>query len=392
MKKYLFIIIIFLLLLVLFSKQSNDTRNKKNIKEERKAIFFSYIELKEYIKGKSIKESKQNIDKIIDNLSDFNFNMLILQVRSFSDAIYESKIYPWSNVVSSFEGENPGFDILEYFIKQTKEKNIEVHAWINPYRIRNTSDTSTISKKNKAYTWLNTSNVMISDKGIFYNPASNEVQKLIIDGVEELINNYDIKGIHFDDYFYTIPDIDLENYNEYLRQNEHISLQNYRLLVVNKLVEEVHKITKKNNILFGISPEGNISNNYSSNYADVYEWGKSDKYVDYLMPQVYYGFYNEAQPFHEVLNNWSDIVKEGNVKIIPALAFYKTGQVDYYAKNGSNEWVENSNIIMRQVLISRNIKNYEGFAIFRYDSIFNNSNQTENTIIEIENLKKVMKT
>ena len=160
--------------------------------------------------------------------------------------------------------------------------------------------------------------------------------------------------------------------------------------MVNNMVKKVHKITKKRKKVFGISPEGNIENNYSSNYADVYEWGRSDKYVDYLMPQIYYGFYNEVKPFNDVVNEWNDLVKGSNVKIIPALAFYKTGKIDEYAKSGAREWVENDNIIMKQILISRNINNYNGFAIFRYDSMFGNSdNQT--TLNEKENLKKIMK-
>ncbi len=388
MKKYLLVIIILFLILVLIPK-NNPNRVKKE-KLEKKAIFLSYIELQKYIKGKTVKESQKNIDEIIDNLSDFKFNMLILQVRSFSDAIYNSKIFPWSRVISKSEGESIGYDVLEYFIAKAHEKNITVHAWINPYRISNTNDTSLISPKNPAYKWLNSSHVKVCDKGIYYNPASSEVQKLILDGVEELINNYDIDGIHFDDYFYPIPDIDIAAYQDYLKTHEHISIDNYHLLMVNTLVKNVHKLTKNKNILFGISPEGNMDNNYQKNFADIYEWAKSDEYVDYLMPQIYYGFYNETQPFYEVLNNWNNLVKNSHVKIIPALAFYKTGQVDPYAKSGSNEWIENNNIIMRQILASRNIKHYDGFAIFRYDSIFSLENQTEITMKEIENLKKVM--
>ena len=390
MKKYLLLVIIFFLVLVIIAKPIQTNHNKKELKQEKRAVFLSYIELQEYIKNKNIKESKANIDKIIDNIVDFNFNMLILQVRSFSDAIYNSKIYPWSSCVSANEGENPGYDILQYFIDKAHSKSIEVHAWINPYRIRNTKDVTTISKKNKAYEWLNTSKVKICEKGIYYNPAESEVQTLIVDGIKELVNNYKIDGIHFDDYFYPDSNIDIENYYEYLKNHEHISLDQFHLLMVDNLVKTVHTITKEKNIIFSISPEGNIQNNYSSNFADVYEWAKSDAYVDYLIPQIYYGFFNESQPFYEVLNNWNDLVKKSNVKIIPALALYKTGNIDKYAKSGENEWLENDNIIMKQVLTSRNIKSYNGFAIFRYDYLFNTLNQTEVTMEEIKNLKKII--
>lgn len=395
MKKYLLLIVVFFLVLLLIfymiPNKEQNTRKKEEQTPEKKAIFFSYIELGKYLKGKDVEEGKKSIDQIIDHLSDFHFNMLILQVRSFSDAIYESKIYPWSSVVSTEEGISPGYDILEYFIKKAHDKNIEVHAWINPYRIRNTNDSSTISPKNKAYEWLNTNHVKRTEKGIYYNPASSEVQELILEGIEELVNHYDIDGIHFDDYFYPDPNIDMENYQEYIKNHDHISLDQYHLLMVNQLIKKVHDITKKNHILFGISPEGNIENNYSSNFADVYLWAKTDLYVDYLMPQIYYGFYNESQPFYDVVKKWNEMVSDSDVKIIPALAFYKTGLEDPYAKSGSNEWIENNNMIMRQILISRNMPHYDGFAIFRYDSIFDKENLSENTMMEIKNLKKIMK-
>lgn len=395
MKKYIIILvlIIFLLLLVLI-KDNNDERDNKfdnNSNAEKRAIFFSYIELQKYIKGNSEEMAKKNIDTIINNIYDFNFNVLIIQVRSFSDAIYESNIFPWSSSISNSEGVNPGYDVLEYFIKKAHEKDIEIHAWINPYRIRNSTDVDSISKENPAYQWLNTNHVKVCENGIYYNPASKKTQKLIVDGVVELLDNYDIDGIHFDDYFYPNCDIDSDNYRNFSRKNANVTLSEYRLLMVNNMVKKVHKVTKKRKKIFGISPEGNIENNYNSNYADVYEWAKSDLYVDYLMPQIYYGFYNEVKPFNDVVNEWNSLVKGSNVKIIPALAFYKTGKIDEYAKSGANEWVENDNIIMKQILISRNINNYNGFAIFRYDSMFGDSdNQT--TLNEKENLKKIIKT
>ena len=179
-----------------------------------------------------------------------------------------------------------------------------------------------------------------------------------------------------------------ENYLEYSKHND-ISKDKYHLLMVNNLVKETHKLTKKYHVVFGISPEGNIENNYSKNQADVYTWAKSNEYVDYLMPQIYYGFQNEAAPFYNVLKKWDNLVKESDVKILPALAFYKSNQEDLYAKNGKYKKIENDDIIMRQVLLSRNMQSYAGFALFRYDSIFKEE-VTEVVNSEIKNLKKIM--
>lgn len=386
MKKAVLVLVFFFCLFLLFSKKETTKEEMKS--EEKKAIFFSYIELQKYIKNKSIDDGKKNIEQIINQLEEYQFNMLILQVRSFSDAIYESSLFPWSSTVSKSEGESPGYDVLDYFIQCAHQKGIEVHAWINPYRIRNHSDTSTISTQNKAYSLLNTNHVKISDNGIFYNPASEEVKELIVDGVEEISKKYSIDGVCFDDYFYPDSEIDIENYQEYQKSHD-ISLEEYHLMQVNDLVKRVHEVTEKYHIAFGISPEGNISNNYTKNFADVYTWGKSDLYVDYLMPQIYYGFYNEAQPFYQVLSEWNQLVEDSKVGLIPALAFYKIDTQDNYAKGGINEWIEEDDIIMRQVLLSRNVSSYQGFSIFRYDSMFQ-ENQSTTTLKEVKNLKKVI--
>lgn len=388
MKTKILVLFVFLLVAYLFFIPVKDYERKASKKEEKRAVFISYMELQKYLKGKDIKTAKANINKMISALKSNKFNMIILQVRSFSDAIYESQYFPWSMVISESEGEAYHFDVLAYFIEMSHKNNLELHAWINPYRIRTSSDVSTITVKNPAYNLLETNDVDKSDNGIYYNPASSNVQKLILDGIEEILENYQVDGIHFDDYFYPNLDIDNENYLEYSKHND-ISKDKYHLLMVNNLVKETHKLTKKHHVVFGISPEGNIENNYSKNQADVYTWAKSNEYVDYLMPQIYYGFQNEAAPFYNVLKKWDNLVKESDVKILPALAFYKSNQEDLYAKNGKYEWIENDDIIMRQVLLSRNMQSYAGFALFRYDSIFKEE-VTEVVNSEIKNLKKIM--
>ena len=388
MKTKILVLLVFLLVAYLFFIPVKDYERKASKKEEKRAVFISYMELQKYLKGKDIKTAKANINKMISALKSNKFNMIILQVRSFSDAIYESQYFPWSMVISENEGEAYHFDVLAYFIEMSHKNNLELHAWINPYRIRTNNDVSTITVKNPAYNLLETNDVDISDNGIYYNPASSNVQKLILDGIEEILENYQVDGIHFDDYFYPNLDIDNENYLEYSKHND-ISKDKYHLLMVNNLVKETHKLTKKHHVVFGISPEGNIENNYSKNQADVYTWAKSNEYVDYLMPQIYYGFQNEAAPFYNVLKKWDNLVKESDVKILPALAFYKSNQEDLYAKNGKYEWIENDDIIMRQVLLSRNMQSYAGFALFRYDSIFKEE-VTEVVNSEIKNLKKIM--
>lgn len=393
-KEYYLLLIIFLLVIIYIFVPKDTLKEENSSKEilEKRAVFISYIELGNNLRGKSDTDMKNTIDTMLDTAKDFGFNMIILQVRSFSDAIYKSSIFPSSRSVVNTEGDELPFDILKYFIKSAHQKDLELHAWINPYRISNDTDTSIISKENPAYKLLNTSSVKVIDNvGIYYNPASSEVESLILNGIEEIIKNYDVDGIHFDDYFYPKSnDIDSTDYEKAYKDNNNLTLQEFRLNTISSLIKKTYKLIKSydKSILFGISPDGNIDNNYNSNYVDTRKFCTEEGYLDYIMPQVYYGFLNSTKPFEDTVKSWNNLITN-NIELIPALAFYKTGNIDNYAKEGVNEWVEYNNIISREVMLSRELSNYSGFAIFRYDSLFG-SNLTETSFLEKENLKNIL--
>lgn len=394
MRKYIFYIFILIFFILSFfmieKKQTQKVLEEEN--NEKKAVFLSYLELNKYIKNKDEKTSKNNIVNILDNMKDFKFNMLIVHVRPFSDAIYNSDIYPISETVKN-NNKDPNYDVLDYIIQEAKKRNIEVHAWINPYRISNDTDITKINKDNPAYNLIDTDAVeIVEEKGIFYNPASEEVKNLIISGVKELVSNYEIDGIHLDDYFYPDADIDIDSYKTYIEQGGSLSLSDYRYNNILTLIKEVYSTIKEinNNVVFGISPEGNIENNYNKHYLDVKKILSEEGYIDYIMPQIYFGFLNEVKPFTKTVEEWNDMIKVDNIKIIPALAFYKVGEYDKYAKSGCNEWIENNDIIANQILESRELSNYYGFALFRYDYIFDEDKYNNTTLEEIENLKDVL--
>ena len=357
-------------------------------KEEIKGVFLSYIEINKYIKNDNYEISKNNINKIISNIKSMNLNTIILQVRSSSDSIYNSKIYPKSLYLVNNEYDNY-YDVLAYFIDEAHKYNIKIIAWINPYRVRTTENINNITDKNPAYKYLNTDTIYISN-GVFYNPSKKEVTDLIIKGVEEVLE-YDIDGLLFDDYFYPNVNIDEKDYQEYIKYNDYVSPENYRLEVINNMIRKVYKKCKEKNVLFGISPDGNIENNYTTHYADVKTWMSKEGYIDFIMPQIYYGFYNSSRDYINTLKEWENNLLNENIDLYVALAFYKVGQYDKYARDGKNEWLENDDIIMREILLSRNTKKYKGFSLFRYDNIFNQDTFTNNSVKEIENLKKIIK-
>ena len=368
--KKIIIIILFLLVLIL-----NIVREKEEI--EDRAIFISYIELNEYIDS-NIDKSKNNINKMIENIYDLKLNTIILQVRDNCNAIYDSKIF-----TNDYD-----FDLLDYFIKESSKRNIKVIAWINPYRVKTNSNINSISINSPAYKYINTDTLYVNN-GIYLNPSKKEVEDLIVDGVKEVLN-YKIDGVLFDDYFYPSSDIDNIDYEKYIESNDYISKEEYHLNIINHMIKRVHSTCKDKNIPFGVSPDGNIDNNYNKNMADVRLWMKDTGYIDFIMPQIYYGFYNSTKAYTNVVKEWESLLNN-NIDLYVALAFYKVGIEDKYAKEGRDEWILNNNIIMREVILSRNLKNYRGFSLFRYDNVFDVEHYTNNSIEELNNLKKIIK-
>lgn len=389
MKRIILCIFCFLVIfIILFENYFTVSENNVVSEAERRSIFISYIEIGKYFEGKDKNGAYTNVLNIVKNIKNLGFNEIILQVRSFCDAIYKSDIFPWSRYVSGTEGVDPGFDLLQMFIDECKRNDLFLIAWVNPYRIRNYNDISDISVNSPAYKYLN-SDVVYKNNGIFFNPSKGVVADLIVSGIEEILKNYKVDGVLFDDYFYPNNEIDRNDYIYYINNNLYISKEEYNLSIVSQLINKVHELCIKYNVLFGVSPDGNMENNYSKVFADVKKWCR-DGYIDFIMPQIYYGFFNETKAFKNVLKEWESIVLNENVDLRIALAFYKNGSYDKWAKSGSNEWLENDDIIMREIILSRNLNKYNGFSLFRYDYIFDNNMYTEMTVKEIENMKKVL--
>ena len=390
MKKVLIIAVILTVAVIfIFDKEDRVPQNEKI--EETRGVFISYLEYNTYLKGKDEAEQKIKIIEMINNLKSKKFNLILLQVRPFSDAIYYSGIYPFSQTISGKEGKRVNYDVLEYFITIAHQNNIKVHAWINPYRIRSDKDLKSINDKNPAYKWIKekSNNVQI-DKGIYYNPASSEVLNLIISGVIEIVTNYDVDGILYDDYFYPNKTIDKENYQKYQETGGTLSLRNYRYQNINNLIKGTYEAIKRTNkdVLFGISPAGNIENNKNNQYLDV-SYLLSSPYLDYVMPQIYFGFNNSNKPYVKTVNDWKDLIKNKNIKFYIALAPYKIGTTDKYAGKGKDEWISSSDILKRQIEYARTLDDYSGFSLFRYEHLFNNSKYKSNSEIELNNMYSI---
>lgn len=391
MKKILIIILVlFIGMYMFYYMNKKEDNNIINNFEEDRYVFISYIDYS-YLKGKDENILKEEINKMVLNIKENNFNGIILQVRAFSDAIYYSKIFSPSLHIVNNENDKLKLDMLDYFIKLSHENNIKLIAWINPYRIRSNNDISSISGNNIVNKYLNTSSVEIKN-GIYFNPAKDEVLDLIIKGVLEIVKNYDVDGILYDDYFYPSKTCDLNDYKLYKINGGLKSLEDFRRDNINKLIRKTYEKIKevKSDVLFGISPSGNMNNNYNAEYLDI-NYLIENKIVDFIMPQIYYGFDNTNLPFVNTVNSWSNLVKDTNIKFYVALALYKSGLEDKYAKTGINEWINNNDIISKQIIVSRNTYNYEGFSIFRYDYLFNSKKDNKQLLDEVFYVKKLLK-
>lgn len=343
--------------------------------DEVRAVWITYMELQSMLTGKTKSQFRGNIGAAFDNIADLGLNTVFVHVRSHSDAFYDSDLFPWSVYCTGTEGKDPGYDPLGIMVEEAHDRGLSIEAWVNPYRVKSTADTSKICKSSPAYDWLDTDKVaVLSGNGIFYNPADEDVIDLIVDGVKEIVQNYDVDGIHFDDYFYPTTDasFDKDYYDDYRDDGGSMGLAAWRRDNVNRMIKRVYKAIKSadSGCRFGISPAGNMTNNYDSLYCDVYTWVQNKGYIDYICPQIYFGFQNGSMPYLDVLESYDEMISVSSVELIPGLAAYKIGKKDTYAGDGAKEWTKSTDILARQVEAARDASRYGGFAVYSYSALF----------------------
>lgn len=363
---------------------------------ERRAVWITYLEYANILKGKSKSVFQANINAVFDNCVSQGMNTVILQVRPFGDALYDSGYFPWSSYASGTEGVSPGFDPLQVMVESARARGLRIEAWINPYRIR-TGSSNALSDDNPASKWLAEGSdcVVKTSSGIYYNPAREEVRQLVVNGVAELVRNYDIDAIHFDDYFYPNPDDSFDNtaYQEYVNAGGTLGRGDWRRENVNKLVRAVYTTIKSidSSVELGISPQCNMSNNYNQQYIDVAKWLSNSGYVDYIAPQLYVGFENSTAPYAQTVAQWNSMIKVSGIDLYVGLAVYKIGQTDTWAGSGKSEWLNVTDMLQRQVEVSREQSHYKGFILYRYDSFANPASGVKSQVAqEMANLRSIL--
>ncbi len=354
--------------------------------EEMMAIWVPYMTLNtsdDY----SEKSFKENFDNIVKTSQEHNINTLIVHIRPFSDSLYPSEYYPYSHILTGEQGKDPGFDPLQYMLEACHNAKMEFHAWINPLRVKLEENPSKISEDSPYYKWKDKDDyIMEYEKNLYLNPAYEEVRKYIIDGIKEIVLNYAIDAIHFDDYFYPTTQVGIDEtaYKSYTKQvnenNVPLTLNSFRTANINSLISGVYSGIKSitNNVQFGISPQANIENDMSMN-ADVYSWASISGYCDYLCPQVYVNFEHPLLPYNSTVEEWQSITTNENVKLYIGLALYKAGSdVD------DGTWTNSDSILKEEIEYGRE-KGVDGFMIYSYDYLEN-----QQTAKEVANIVDIM--
>lgn len=346
--------------------------------EEVRAVWVNYNELSMKSLGGGTQTDFQNkSEEMCRNIRESGMNTVIVHVRPFCDAFYASELFPWSVYLTGTQGQGVDYDPLGIFLAAAKAQNLSVQAWINPYRVLLSAEWEKLSDNNPAKQWYEagkTENLLLAEDGIYLNPSSVEAQTLIINGVREILQKYDIDAIHMDDYFYPTndPSVDAASYASYQQAGGRLSQDDWRRENVSMFVSALYAAIKAQNpqTQLVISPGGDIARNRDRLYADVERWAREPGFLDVLMPQLYYGFENAAKPFEKTAAEWANLRFAPNVSLCFGLAAYKCGKEDVHAGTGALEWTQQEDILARQLKLCRTLPHYGGFALYTYSSIY----------------------
>jgi len=367
------------ILLILFSViMTTNAETLPKPAREFRAVWIATVDNIDFPSKRNltIEQQKTEIIKDLELAESLKMNAVIFQVRPMCDAIYESKIEPWSEFLTGEMGKSQAFDPLKFIVSEAHKRGILVHAWFNPYRAYHPS-AKTVSpnhitkrrpdlvRKYGNYLWL--------------DPTDDEVKKYSLSVVLDVVKRYDIDGVHFDDYFYPYPITengakiefpDDKNWQEYLATAQKLSTPKLRRIPlkrddwrrshVNQFIESVGREIKriKPEIMYGISPFGVAEENYTNLYADAEKWLK-DGTIDYFVPQLYWKSDRPNREFPLLLKFWESI----NAKKRHVWAGIGTYKIPSKTENFS------AAEIIKQISYTREIQLTSGNIQFSFKSV-----------------------
>ena len=373
--------VIILMSCVLFScGQKEETVN------EIKGVWISYIELSQWLNNADEETFRERVQVAYQNIKELGLNTVYVHASAFTDAFYDSDIYPSSHLIDGELGNSLEYDPYQILVEEAKKTNLRFEAWINPLRSHSEKLSESLPSSFIIKQWIlseeKNGDWIVLYKGRYYlNPAQEEVIDLVCAVIIEIIGKYDVDGIHMDDYFYP-EGIDASFDARTFQESGKETLAAYRIESTNKLVKTIYSAIKvaNSNITLSISPSGNITNNIELVYADVEEWVTHDGYLDYIIPQVYWGFEHSRVPYETVIKDWQNMITNENVKLVIGLGAYR-----HHEEVVSDEWKQ-ADLLARQIESARKLEGYEGIVLYSYQSLF--PKEDSSFLIEIRKLIK----
>jgi uncharacterized lipoprotein YddW (UPF0748 family) len=330
---------------------------------------------------------KAEFVKLLDMHKANGMNAVVVQVRPAGDAFYPSQYEPWSQWLSGTQGRPPSpyYDPLEFMIAETHKRNMEFHAWMNPYRAEFKIGESSIAGTH--ITRLHPDWFLTYGDKRYFDPGNKEVQQFVTNVVKDVVARYNVDAIHFDDYFYPyrIAGKEFPDDANYLKYGNGMDKENWRRSNVDSVILMLYKGIKTENskCQFGISPFGVWRNadkdpdgsntkagqtNYDDLYADILLWLRNG-WIDYVAPQLYWEFGHKAAPYEVLLDWWGKHTYGRNCYI--GLGIYRAGS--------NSAWKDNTQL-PRQIEALRNTPNIQGMIFFSSKTFEKNPNGWNDTL------------
>lgn len=334
---------------------------------------------------RSTTAQKNEMVKYLDVLQKNNFNAVYFQVRTMSDAFYKSSYEPWSSYLTGTRGKDPGWDPLAFVVEECHKRGMECHAWVNPYRFSTGSNWSTVQDQAlKSAGMLLAYTKSDGKTTTILNPGLESVRKRIVDVCKEIISNYDVDGLVFDDYFYPegIPvTSSAGDYDLWQKSGASMTFGDWRRNNVNQMVADVYKMVQQQKpyVRFGISPAGAACTSaavaakhgidrcpvasdwqYDGIFSDPVAWLEAGT-IDYISPQLYWKTNHKTNPFGPMTKWWSYVAKHFGRH------HYASHSISFLnSSNTTGDWEE----IGKQVQFSRDYTENEAPGAVFYSAAY----------------------
>ena len=356
------------------------------VKREVRSVWMATVWALDWPSSTSSTTAQKNeMVKYLDVLQKNNFNAIYFQVRTMSDAFYKSSYEPWSSYLTGTRGKDPGWDPLAFVVEECHKRGMECHAWVNPYRFSTGSNWSTAQDQAlKSAGMLLAYTKSDGKTTTILNPGLESVRKRIVDVCKEIISNYDVDGLVFDDYFYPegIPvTSSAGDYDLWQKSGASMTFGDWRRNNVNQMVADVYNMVQQQKpyVCFGISPAGAACTSaavaakhgidrcpvasdwqYDGIFSDPVAWLEAGT-IDYISPQLYWKTNHKTNPFGPMTKWWSYVAKHFGRH------HYASHSISFLnSSNTTSDWEE----IGKQVQFSRDYTENEAPGAVFYSAAY----------------------